>query len=185
MLATVVALYNTAGLTSLALFKEVVSMRRTILLLATMALAVLVVGGVAYALTFTCDDPLTDPDPGGICTGTPEDDRMIGTDGPDVMEGLAGDDKLLGRDNADDLFGNEGSDTLVGGRGGDRIFATHDESSLGGPDTIRAGADQDRIIADNGKADTINCGSGIDTAFVDDEPGGVQDRVGNSCEDVF
>jgi hypothetical protein len=48
-------------------------MRRTILLLATMALTLLVASGVALAVT------------------------KIGTDGPDTLRGTNGDDNLLGR----------------------------------------------------------------------------------------
>ena len=152
-------------------------MRRILLLLALVAVGVLVAGGIALAATVDCASVI------GFCVGTNEDDRMIGTDFPDQMAGLAGDDKLVGRDGGDELVGNEGSDTLVGGRGEDGIFVG--EPSLGDRDTIRAGADNDRIEATDGKADTINCGSGFDTAFVDNEPGGVQDRVSNNCEVVI
>lgn len=58
-------------------------MRRTILLVATMALTLLMASGVALAVT------------------------KIGTDGPDLLRGTNGADNLLGKGGNDDLFGLE------------------------------------------------------------------------------
>jgi Ca2+-binding RTX toxin-like protein len=73
-------------------------MRRTILLLATMALTLLVASGVALAV------------------------NKIGTDGPDTLSGTNGDDNLLGLGGNDDLFSLAGNDNLLGGPGKDEIF---------------------------------------------------------------
>src|ERR687893_9662 len=81
-------------------------MRRTILLLATMALTLLVTSGVALAV------------------------NKIGTDGPDTLRGTNGNDNLAGRgdknlvggpDN-DAVIGGKGSDIIVGGEGNDLLF---------------------------------------------------------------
>jgi hypothetical protein len=78
-------------------------MRRTILLLAaTMSFAMLVIGGVAYALTVQCDDTDPegngtdqDPDP-GECAGTSKDDFIAGTGGNDTINARAGFDEVDG-----------------------------------------------------------------------------------------
>ena len=63
-------------------------MRRLILLMAAMGASVLLVSGVAYALTIQCGGAGDqDPDP-GLCVGTPEDDEITGTNQPDVIRAL-------------------------------------------------------------------------------------------------
>jgi Ca2+-binding RTX toxin-like protein len=115
----VVALYNTAGLTSAALLiKGVTSMRRTILLVVTMLFAVLVIGGVAYALTIQCD-------------GTNGPDKLVGTNQPDRMNAFQDDDQLLGGRGGDTMYGDDmisantiadGNDKLYGNAGSDTLF---------------------------------------------------------------
>ena len=68
-------------------------MRRVVLVLAVMALALLLASGVAPAVTMV---------------GTPREDTLRGTDGPDQIDGRTGDD---------DIFSLGGSDTLYGGKG--------------------------------------------------------------------
>jgi hypothetical protein len=71
-------------------------MRRIVLLMASMALTLLLASGVALAFnTIRCD--------GGKCSGTPRDDKMLGTSGRDVMYGFKGNDRLLGEGGRDDL----------------------------------------------------------------------------------
>jgi Ca2+-binding RTX toxin-like protein len=181
-------------------------MRRILLLATTILFAVLVIGGAAYALTFTCNDPLTDPDPGGECTGTIEGDIITGTTGgdrilagqgddtvdarraSDLVIGNEGDDTLHGRSGSDELYGESevaevaGDDTLFGessgdlliGRGGnneyfgasgpDEILAN--ESGTGETETVSAGPGNDRILAEDGAADDIDCGRGRDQVDV-------------------
>ena len=73
-------------------------MRRTIVLLATMALTMLVASGVALAVT------------------------KIGTNGPDTLRGTNGDDILFGKGANDRLFSLAGRDNLLGGPGKDLVF---------------------------------------------------------------
>src|SRR5215211_669445 len=96
--------------------KAALLMRRTIVLLATMSLTVLVASGVALAVT------------------------KIGTDGPDTLRGTNGDDNLIGKGGNDRLFALDGRDTLVGGPGKDvvadaprGVWRTGDKILLGGP----------------------------------------------------
>ncbi len=94
-------------------------MRRTMLLLATVALTLLAAGGVALAV------------------------NKVGTDGPDTLRGTNGDDNLVGKGGNDDLFGLGGSDNLLGGEGKDNVLAGDgrrpgrgDKNLAGAPATI-------------------------------------------------
>jgi Ca2+-binding RTX toxin-like protein len=177
-------------------------MRRITLLLATMMLSLIVVGGVALAATFTrC------PGGGADCFGTNNDDTIKGTsgwefiyaqggndtvdggDGSDVLVGddpndrsLDGEDKLDGGPDDDGLHGYGGSDTLIGGGGAD-ILDAGDGESFGSQNTIRGGSGDDDLFSVNGVPDTIDCGNGSeirgDTAVVDG-----LDKVSKNCEDV-
>src|SRR4028119_558605 len=73
-------------------------MRRLVLLLAAMAVALVVASGVALAV------------------------NKIGTDGPDRLMGTNGDDNHLGRGGNDRLFSLAADDTLLGGPGKDLVF---------------------------------------------------------------
>ena len=72
-------------------------MRRTIVLLATMALTLLLASGVAWAV------------------------NKIGTDGSDTLRGTNGADNLIGRGGNDTLFALAGNDNLLGGAGKDEV----------------------------------------------------------------
>jgi Ca2+-binding RTX toxin-like protein len=172
-------------------------MRRTILLMATtMLFAVLVVGGVAFALDFACNGP-GDPHPGGTCTGTSQNDTIFGTPLPDIIDARSGDDRVFGEGGADTIHGGNGIDTLIGGNPGDlnsdvlygeglgdeliagggnnqyfggsgpdRIRA--DQSQLAGDvETVSAGRGDDVIVSVDSIKDTIDCGSGTDSYIVD------------------
>jgi hypothetical protein len=65
-------------------------MRRVVLVLAVMALALLLASGVAWAV------------------------NKIGTDGPDILRGTNRADNLLGEGGNDGIFGLGGRDNLVG-----------------------------------------------------------------------
>jgi len=64
-------------------------MRRTILLLSTMMLALLLASGVALAANITCQ--------GGPCVGTEQNDRITGSLEDDVIQALGGRDHVTGR----------------------------------------------------------------------------------------
>jgi hypothetical protein len=175
-------------------------MRRTLLLLATMAFVLIVAGGVALAASIIyC--------PGGEdCFGTPGDDRIEGSDGDDIHifgsggsdiidanggsehvvgdhltdRSLDGDDKLDGGPDPDRIYGFGGSDTLIGGQGEDYIDAQSYETS-GASNTIRGGSENDQIDANNGVYDRIDCGTGSDTVTVDLND---LDKVAKNCERV-
>jgi Ca2+-binding RTX toxin-like protein len=175
-------------------------MRRTIVLLATMSLTVLVASGVALAVT------------------------KIGTDGPDTLRGTNGDDNLIGKGGNDRLFALDGRDTLVGGPGKDvvadaprGVWRTGDKILLGGPgnDIVFGARGSDKVVGEEGNdlladgpdrdvaldnvsgeagtdvilvaslrlkataGDIVTCGSGFDRVHAD-----TKDVVAPDCEKV-
>ena len=112
-------------------------MRRTILLLATMALTLLVASGVALAVT------------------------KIGTNGHDVLKGTAGKDNLLGLGGQDDIFGKGGSDNLVGGPGKDNVLGGDERRPRGGDKNLDGGEGNDAVLGGRG-SDNIVGGDGND-----------------------
>jgi RTX calcium-binding nonapeptide repeat (4 copies) len=169
-IARVVALINVAGLITPPSSKEVAFMRRTILLLSTMVLALLLASGVALAVNKVGTNA---PD---TLRGTNTADILLGRDANDILIALAGDDKLLGERGKDIVFGgNErrrdvgrllgghknmvggrGNDSVVGGRGSDHILGEEgNDLLLDGPerefatDMVSAGEGNDVVAAVN------------------------------------
>ena len=127
-------------------------MRRTILLLATMTLTLLVASGVALAVT------------------------KIGTNGPDTLSGTNGDDILVGRSGNDELFSLAGEDTLLGGPGKDVVFGGRivgsccdDNDISGGDKNLNGGPGNDDVNGGRG-SDNILGGRGNDIVFEGAEP---------------
>src|SRR5215203_6334141 len=160
-------------------------MRRTILLLATMALTLLVASGVALAVNkIGTDGPDT-------LRGTNGDDNLVGKGGNDILFALRGQDTLLGGPGKDvvlggnkdrpfggdkNLVGGPGNDWINGGKGSDNIVSNAGNdfvSNPGGPfrstDKFSAGDGNDVIVTDNAPAarDLVSCGDGIDWVFAD------------------
>jgi Ca2+-binding RTX toxin-like protein len=162
-------------------------MRRTILTMATtMTLAVLVIGGVAWALTFTCtlDN----------CIGTPQDDQITGADRSQFFDARAGNDAVQGRGDNDTIHGRSGFDDLTGdgandptldgqdfmfgegrrdflegegginqyfgGSGPDIIDAQYSGFRAAADEEIHGGRGNDNISTDDGLRDNVECGSG-------------------------
>ena len=114
-------------------------MRRTALLLAVMAAALVAASGVALAKNYLGTDN------GEKIVGTKYADTISAKGGADVVRGLAG---------ADTIRGGNDKDNQYGGRGNDLIFTQ------------------------GGFRDLVNCGKGIDTAYVDskDQVSGCEKR---------
>jgi Ca2+-binding RTX toxin-like protein len=112
-------------------------MRRTVLMLASMASALLLVCGVALAATIGCD--------GGLCVGTDNKDTMTGSKHMDTMKGLAGNDSLMARASADTVVGGTGDDVIGGQEGDDRYVF--------GP---RWGSDRITARGEGGGTDTVD-----------------------------
>jgi Ca2+-binding RTX toxin-like protein len=135
--------------------------RRALLIMATMGLGVLLLGGVALADTID---------------GTSGPDDLVGTDQADVIHASGGKDYVSGLAAADLLYGGADNDTVVGREGYDRIYGN------GGSDTLFGNGGNDTIdsAGDRGK-DAVRCGQGDnDAAYVDEK-----DWVKQDCENVF
>ena len=156
-------------------------MRRTILLLSTMALTLLVASGVALAVT-----KIGGPGPNTL-RGTNGSDTLIGKGGNDVLYALAGKDNLLGGEGKDWLLtgvsralggtknsaggpGNDGvagglgSDNVLGGKGNDFVLGDKgSDSALGGEgwDLVDGGPGSDNALGGEGR-DLIDGWTGTD-----------------------
>ena len=135
--------------------------RRALLILTTVGLGVLLLGGVALADTID---------------GTSGPDDLVGTDKNDVIHASGGNGYVSGLAAADLLYAGAGNDTVVGRDGNDRIYGNAGSDMLFGNqsnDTINSAGDQER--------DVVKCGLGKDdTAYVDKI-----DRVKENCETVY
>ncbi len=126
---------------------------RSLLILATMALGVMLLGGVALAVNKTCTT--------NLCKGTNGPDRLTGTDAKNQIYGFGGPDYINGKAAADQLYGGRGGDTVYGKDGRDYINGGRVSDKLFG------GRGNDTISAQDGYKDYIDCGPGDDTANVD------------------
>ena len=137
-------------------------MRRTLLLLTTMVVALLLASGVALAV------------------------NKVGTNGPDTLRGTNGDDNLLGRGGNDKLFSLNGRDNLSGGPGKDCLLcrATRqsryfegDKDLLGGPgnDFVWAGKGSDNVAG--GEGNDVLIDDGVSELSQDNFSGGPGDDV--------
>ena len=112
--------------------------RRTVLLLTTMVVALLMAGGVAMA---------------AAVSGTQGNDTLRGTAQADQIYGLNGNDTLYGFAGNDELYGGAGNDNLYGITGGDEIYGGS------GIDNLFGGDNSDFInAADRGNPDLVDCG---------------------------
>src|SRR5215204_6251872 len=135
--------------------------RRALLIMLSMALGVLLLGG-GVALAETID-------------GTSGPDDLVGTDKADVIHGSGGEDYVSGLAAADVLYAGAGNDTVVGREGNDRIYGN------AGTDMLFGNQGNDAIYAGDRVRDVVKCGRGkSDTAYVDKE-----DWVKENCENVF
>jgi Ca2+-binding RTX toxin-like protein len=159
-------------------------LRRAGLILATMLLGVIVLSGVALAVTKACT---TNP-----CEGTSGPDTLNGNASRNLIEGNPGADYIAGKGAADKLYGNRDNDEVHGGDGSDNINGGKHSDS----DTLYGENGNDTIIAvedfSPGWQDYIDCGAGTDTAYVDgytqnevDVVVNCENAVPSVCEDVY
>jgi hypothetical protein len=134
-------------------------------------------------------------------SGTPRNDRIVGTNLIDVIAGLAGNDTLAGEGDSDVIAGGSGDDRLLGGGFGDILkggpgndlliggiygqdaYAVFDDELSGGPgaDELRGGPGWDSLSGDSGNdvlrggadSDNLYGGPGNDRLFAwgDPKPG--------------
>ena len=116
-----------------------------------------------------CDDKAKEVSAAGTSDGS---DTLNGGEGDDTIYGAGGRDTVKGEGGNDRIFGGDGNDRLDGGAGNDRLTGGKGTNSYAG------GAGKDTISARNRKRETVNCGSGKDSATVDRN-----DKV-RACEKV-
>jgi Ca2+-binding RTX toxin-like protein len=112
-------------------------MRRTLLSLTTMVVALVLASGVALAVT------------------------KVGTNGPDTLRGTNGDDNLLGRGGNDKLFSLNGRDNLLGGPGKDYVVSGNERRSGSGDKNLLGGPGNDIVLGAWG-SDKVVGGEGND-----------------------
>ena len=145
-------------------------MRRTILMVATMALTLLVAGGVALAVA------------------------KIGNQGRNFLKGTAGADNLIGKGETHLIFGLAGNDNLIGGSGKDIVRGGTFERSLGGNknllggggnDVVFGGKGSDRVMGEEGD-DALLGDDFFEDFFLDGNANPVKDTLsGGDGNDVF
>jgi hypothetical protein len=143
------------GLTSPALMGGGLFMRRIMLLIAAMTLALLMAAGVALAVTKTCQTN---------CVGTANPDTLDGSKHPNTIKGLGGGDLIHGWRNDDTLRGNGGRDAVYGDSGDDHVYGNLGNDFVEGGfghDIIKTGDGSDRVAAKDNYIDHIVCGQGI------------------------
>ncbi len=117
--------------------------------------------------------------------GGPGNDLIDGGRAGDRLEGEDGDDTIKGDAGNDHLYGGLGNDTLDAGSGNDELFGHEGNDVLvggNGVDTLDGGPGDDTIRAADDSADTVICGDGNDTVYVEaDAPG--RDML-SGCENV-
>src|ERR687890_2849526 len=96
-------------------------MKRTMLLIASMMLALLVAAGVALAQDGVIKICKTN------CHGTERDDQLSGTAKRNSIEGRNGADKIEGNGAKDTLNGNLGADAVYGGNGEAKVYGGGNE----------------------------------------------------------
>jgi Ca2+-binding RTX toxin-like protein len=182
-------------------------MRRAILVLTAMTVALAVGSGVALADTFT---GTRGPD---VLRGTPADDEVFGGAGADVLSGESGNDfvgggnqvrplggpKVLSGDAGDDFVagglrsptvasggpgddlvdGSPGINVVSGGSGNDSL--TDGEVRGGVTDVVSGGPGDDVLFPYNEPAgrDLVDCGAGYDVVYAD-----TADVLDADCEEV-
>jgi Ca2+-binding RTX toxin-like protein len=102
--------------------------------------------------------------------GGPGDDYIDGGRAGDRLEGDDGADTILGSAGKDHLYGREGNDTLDGGAEADEVRGENGDDVLiggSGPDVLDGGPGDDAIRAADDSADSVDCGDGDDTVYVE------------------
>jgi Ca2+-binding RTX toxin-like protein len=130
------------------------TVRRVIIVLAVITLAVAVCGGAALARTIHCH--------GGKCFGTNRADTIFGTNRRDAIFARGGGDFVSGRKMNDNLNGENGNDRAFGGRANDWVKGGRGDDMVKGDlgnDRLTGGSGHNTIRAGDGMRDLIICGN--------------------------
>ena len=113
-------------------------------------------------------------------------DTVQGGRAGDRLLGRAGNDLLQGQKHTDKIFGSFGDDTLEGGSGDDYLSGGDGNDSIKGgtgADNIEAGRGNDVIHVADGEEDSVDCSSGTDTVYVEENAPERDDLL--DCEKVI
>ena len=159
-------------------------MRRIVVIALSVMLPLVMVSGIAWAVTMTCS---------GDCWGTKEPDTIYGSAKKNMINSDLGEDYIAGKAAGDNLYGNRQDDEIHGNGGDDKIRGGkhHDTDKLYGEagNDILVGVEE----FSPSTADYLDCGDGNDdTAYVDPYAEGSPDITVNcenvipaQCEDVY
>jgi Ca2+-binding RTX toxin-like protein len=140
-------------------------MRKSILLLASIVLMVLLASGVAWAVNRIQCERGED-----LCRGTSERDQIFGAHSRDTIkaygdndyiDALEGNDVVYGGDGRDDIDGAEGEDRLYGGADQDIVVGWEDDDVIYGNDyrdSVDGYLGSDRLYGGGGN-DTMYTGA--------------------------
>ena len=161
--------------------KCTIPIKQTICLL--LLFVTLILNGFYFPMVLFAVD-LTGSDKGDTLYGSMADDKIVGKKGLDSLYGSGGDDKIDG-DSGDDfiqgdpgddtLNGNDGNDIILGGAGADKIDGGN------GNDLLESSFVIGSTSISDGNNDTLTCGTGNDTAFINPSDG---DTASSDCESV-
>jgi RTX calcium-binding nonapeptide repeat (4 copies) len=116
-------------------------------------------------------DDVIDGAEGGDCLSGDEGiDWLKGGPGADELDGGADADLLDGKDDDDVVSGADGDDFVIGGAGKDSLFGGPGNDILSdglGKNAYSAGPGDDTISARQSIGEKVNCGPGVDIAYVD------------------
>jgi Ca2+-binding RTX toxin-like protein len=140
--------------------------KRIALVVGSAGLLVLLVAGVAFAMTIT---------------GTNRPNYITATNRADNIAASANRDVVNGSGGPDRIFGDGGNDALDGGAGSDHIEG-------GDGDNVARGSDGDGdwvSVVDNDTNDFVSGGNGTDDVCVVDLIDGESDEYSDTCEEVY
>ncbi len=148
-------------------------MRRAFLTVLAMVMVIALAATAAIAATISCT--------GGLCEGTPQRDKITGSNSADDIRAKASVDLVDARDGRDEVRlgaggtpvdmefaeGGRGRDELHGGSGGDEL-ADFVPSDINDTDRLFGERNDDFLFAEDGdNNDTLNGGPGADDCFGD------------------
>jgi Ca2+-binding RTX toxin-like protein len=154
-------------------------MRKTVLLLASMGLAVLLASGLVLAAPKGVT--ITRCSAGVPCVGTSGPDMIYGTEFSDEISALGGDDKIIPYAEDDRVLAGDGNDEVRHSVGGDYI------EGGSGADTLRGGFGIDTIYGNTPRSQSVDAPDGsrdlIDCAYLESRGDVGQDvGYGNSAD---
>lgn len=143
--------------------------RRTVYLLLIMCVALALSGAAAHAVTKRCKtfDSVTGS---GVCYGTKERDKLLGTANPNEMFGKGSGDTLKGGGAVDGLHGQGGADRLSAGAGEDLLDPGPGNDAINGG----AGADLYSFGPGNLGRDTVEDPDAVNRLHLDDVATGLR-----------